>query len=165
LSAWKIARIILIVASFASGVVEGLYVPGEIFQDLYHNFGILGVALLLLFPVVFFPVAMLLVIGVQFVNPFTSPKWTAPTWNSNFLNLRDPMHFFHLVAFMGVSGGVGLLACSPFVGLWVLFEGVSCLASSVSLLLGIRLCMKVFKSKYDRTDRPLDRGPLAPEKE
>lgn len=149
MSAWKIARIILIVASFASGVVEGLYVPGAIFQDLYHNFGILGVALLLLFPVVFVPVAMLFVIGVQFVNPFTSPKWKAPTWNSNFLNLRDPLHFFHLGAFLGVSGAAGLLVCSPFAGLWVFLAGVSCLTASVSLLLSIRLCMKVYASKFE----------------
>jgi hypothetical protein len=149
LSAWKIARIILIVAGFISGIFQGLYDPGRIYQVFCHEFGVVGIAFLILFPVVFFPPASLLVIGVQSINPYSAVRWTKPSWDSNFLNPRDPMHFVHLGAFMALAVAAGLIICSPFVGLWVFLEGVSCLASSAGLFLGIRLCMKVFARKFE----------------
>ncbi len=43
-------------------------------------------------------VAMLLVIGIQAVNPWSAKVWLRPSWLADPFSLRQPCQFFHLGA-------------------------------------------------------------------
>jgi hypothetical protein len=107
-----------------------------------------------IFAILFPPLALLFVIGIQAVSPFSAPRWTKPSWRSNFLNLRDMLHFFHFGAFAGLAGAAGSALGSLAVQgrLDFVVAAMQALAS-LGILAGVRLCMRVYRSKYQ--DKPL----------
>lgn len=53
----------------------------------------------------FFPIAMIILIGVQVVNPRSAKLWHHPSWISNPFNFRDPIQFFHFGAIITIAQG------------------------------------------------------------
>jgi hypothetical protein len=53
------------------------------------------------------PVGLVAVMGVQCVNPRSAPTWEYPSWRSNFLNLRQPLQFFHFAGYVSLAQGIG----------------------------------------------------------
>ena len=87
---WKIARLVLC----GIGIVQGIIVPFlpqllEVPQDpmLSSVIPLPWSLILIILPILFFPFAMLFVIGIQSANPLSNKVWTKSDWNSNFLNL------------------------------------------------------------------------------
>jgi len=108
---------------------------------------ILILLLVLAGPLLFVP----LILWVQARNPVSSPVWTLPNWNSNFLNFQDPVHFFHFGAVLGFVYGLGY-----FGDAFVIFDklkmaaGACVIASSISLFLGVKASMRLFATKYQK---------------
>lgn len=44
-------------------------------------------------------IAMLLVVGLQAINPQSAGVWTKPNWYVNPFSLKQPLQFFHLMGF------------------------------------------------------------------
>ncbi len=103
---------------------------------------------LILFPLLFFPVASVFVIGIQYVNPCTGERWTVPHWNSNFLNLRDPLHFLHLAKCLALAMAIGSVAALPFGGSSYLLQSLMYLSCFFGIHLGIGICIRMFGTKF-----------------
>jgi len=50
------------------------------------------------------PLGLLVVIGVQAVNPLSDVKWTIPTQRSNPFHFGNPLLFFHFWLFRRICG-------------------------------------------------------------
>jgi hypothetical protein len=151
---WYWVRIGLLVAFFAMGIVF----PYNDFRiDVFAAAVPGGIPVLVIgmciFAILFPPLALIFVIGIQAVNPYSAPRWTKPSWRSNFLNLRDMLHFFHFGAFAGLAGAAGSALGSLAVqGRLDFVVAVMQALASLGFLAGVRLCMRVYRFKYQ--DKP-----------
>jgi len=93
--------------------------------------------------------ALVAVVGIQAINPWSPKVWRKPAWRESFLTFGDPIRFFHFVAFCTVAAGCGRFL-PPLVGAGRLdLLGAAWLCGGAVVLLGVKLCMHVYKSKYD----------------
>jgi len=101
-------RIGLLVAFFALGIIfpYNEFRIDELADAVPVGIPVLVIGMCIL-AILFPPLALIFVIGIQAFNPFSAPLWTKPSWRSNFLNLRDPLHFFHFGAFAVLAGAAG----------------------------------------------------------
>jgi len=92
-------------------------------------------------------IGMLLVIGIQRINPRSSREWRYPSWSINPFLLREPLQFFHLSGFYLIAVGVGsalrLLALGQSPQLSVLFFP----ACGAGVLAGVHLCTLAYRGK------------------
>jgi uncharacterized membrane protein len=58
---------------------------------------------------VFTPVATLLLVAVQAVNPYSAKVWRKPSWQANPFVFKEPLQFIHLVAYCSIASGI--VAC------------------------------------------------------
>ena len=138
--------------------LAGLFVPAEQFEELRSrpNRTLATVGVFKVVSLSFIPLMLLLVIGIQAVNPFSDDKWTVPTHRSNPLRLGNPLLFFHFGAFIGGASGLGMLVSSLWNGLFVAAFGAVVVLGSIMSLVGVRLCSRVFKHKM--MEGPPDQG-------
>jgi hypothetical protein len=95
----------------------------------------------------FTPVALLFVVGIQAVNPYSAKIWTRPSWYANPFNLRQPLQFFHPSAFFFMAGGVAAIPALPWAGVSAAPLAFILLTCGVGALLGVCLCVVTFRSK------------------
>ena len=105
------------------------------------------VALLLIS--VFSPIAIVIVLGMQRVNPYSAKIWHRLSWTTNSFNFREPIQFFYFGAFVSLAQGVVILcriaaAQTPFY-----VEALVPSAMGLGILLGVRMTVLVFGSKFD----------------
>ncbi len=144
-STWIKIRLSFFVICFASA----LFVPAEqsekfeISSDWMFSveviFAILGL--------MFIPIGLLLVIGLQAANPFSDEKWSPPTHRSNPLHFGNPLLFFHFAAFGIGAQSLGFLTSSLWNGWPVAVLGTFGVLGAIMVLVDVRLCMRVFKDK------------------
>jgi len=137
---WHIIRIILVVLFFVSGFFN--------FDDGLKNPPLAIQIFFIIAPIFFFPLALLIVIGVQYINPLQYKRWTLPSMDSNFLSLMDPVHFFHASVYFSASAGLGVIIGALFRDSLNPMEGLKYLSSSLGIFLGIKLCIKVYYKKF-----------------
>jgi hypothetical protein len=93
------------------------------------------------------PVMLLLLLGIQALNPRSDPKWTFPAWDDNVLNFGQPLRFFHFIGTLMAATAVGA-SLSIMLGrttdYWPI-GGAGGLA--MGLWLGVRLCWRMFSHK------------------
>jgi uncharacterized membrane protein len=95
----------------------------------------------------FTPLAVLLLVAVQAVNPYSAKVWRKPSWQVNPFLFKDPLQFFHLAAYhFMVAGIVGCLTlfyrgkeAAP-LAVWLLSIGMG-------LWLGMQLSLLIFRRK------------------
>jgi len=147
MTAWYKARVVLCVLGFIEGVVIAVLGLGAFVNiSLVFTIVMIPVVALLSVPILLF------VIGIQVRNPFQDRKWVLPDWDSNILNFRQPLNFFHAGAFMFIGAGTGCVIGSVFGGVAYVAEGAVLLAGGVGLLWGINLCSKLYKDKFSLDD-------------
>ncbi len=137
MSTWLPVRIALIAGSAISSFVPPLQPQASPPIDWR------AVCLIFAFSVI----GMLFVIGMQAINSRSSPVWTKPSWYENPFTLKNPLQFFHLAGYaMLASGGVFsarlLISGEPFFP-----ESVVLVAMGAGSLIGVNLCMSVYKFK------------------
>lgn len=152
---WLKIRIGLI----AFGFVSALFVPRARFEELrsFPSWVLAVVAGFAVVSLALIPVMLLFVIGIQTINPFSDKEWTPPTHHSSPFRLGNPLLFFHFGAFFIGAGGLGLLVSSLWNGLFAAAHGLLVVLGSLMLLVGVRVCMRVFKHKMaaGSPDQPL----------
>ena len=112
----------------------------------------------ILLPLIFFPLAMVMGISIQSINPFQNKPWTIPNWDSNFFSLTNPLHFFHTAAFFMASSAVGTLLASFFTGSSTFIIGLEGLSGSAGILLGVKLCTKIYRKKFQPKSEAVQRA-------
>jgi hypothetical protein len=100
-----------------------------------------GIAVLVL------PFMLVAVLSIQAVNPLSDKQWTRPTHASNPFRLGNPLLFFHFAAYLALAQAVGILLSALWNGVYAAALGVFMLLGAVATLVGVRLSMRVFKSK------------------
>jgi hypothetical protein len=91
---------------------------------------------------------MVLVLGIQRVNPRSARVWHRPLWDSNPFNFKDPLQFFQLGAFVFLADAVVTLIRWMFSSVPFYLELLVPPAMGLGILLGSRLTRLVFRSKF-----------------
>lgn len=97
---------------------------------------------------IFFPIMMLVGTSVHALNPLTSARWQAPSWRTNFLNLRDPLHSWHFIGYGAIVLGLVRIARTLLLHLTFDKGGLLSVFCGLAVLAGVRLCLLLFKKKY-----------------
>jgi hypothetical protein len=136
---WLIVRWVIIVAS----AVGAFFVP--LGPQASPPMG-LGALLAIL---AFCPVGLLLVLGLQVINPRSARLWLRPSWQLNPFNFRQPLQFFHLAAYVCLAQALVVLA--RLAGSQVSFyvEALVPVAMAIGILLGLQLVTLVFRAKIE----------------
>ncbi len=142
---WSIGRTILCILAFVSGFVMNDPEAMELHPPL--SFAVVDAALVVLSPLLAY-FGLWFVLGFQSRNPRSAEYWSMPTWRSNWLDFRDPAHFFHLAAFIGIAFGAGLLSGFLMGHHGKLMDGIACIGAGSGLLVCLRRCPKLFPHKY-----------------
>lgn len=113
-----------------------------------------SVPLVLLFSVV----SVVILVGIQAVNPLSAREWRPPSWDATPFDLGQPLQVVHFGGWWFVVGGCGMLASSVLhaSGNWG-STGIV-LAAGIGLLFGVRLCERVFTSKVQSASSRVRRG-------
>jgi hypothetical protein len=122
--------------------VLSLFTPLEPKANPAINLSALGVIF------VFTILALLFVVGMQVVNPLSAKVWHKPDWNRNPFNLKDPIQFFHLAAYIMFAQGAVVLSRLLFSNIPFYLESLVPLVIGAGVLIGIKLAMHLFKVKY-----------------
>lgn len=110
--------------------------------------------------VLLMPVMLLAIIGLQALNPWSDDLWTRPTHRSNPFRLGNPLLLFHFAAYFAAASGLGVLVSSLWHGLYAAAYGALGILGAASVLVGVRLCMRVFKHKM--AEEPLEQPSQQP---
>lgn len=142
---WFRIRMALFVLTFLSA----LLVPNPQIEELSATSGMDQIFLFVFLGVVavFIPFMLLCTLAIQAINPFSDKVWTRPTHQSNPFRLGNPLLFFHFGVYLCAASGLGIIVSSLWRGLFAAVFGLIMLVYSVSILLGVRLTMRVFKHK------------------
>ncbi len=142
---WFSIRLILFVLSFLSA----LLVPNPQIEELSRTSGMDRIFFFVALAVVavLIPFMLLAVLAIQTINPFSDKVWTCPTHQSNPFRLSNPLLFVHFCIYLCAAAGLGTVISCFWQGPFAAIFGFIMLAYSVSILLGVRLAMRVFKHK------------------
>ena len=97
---------------------------------------------------IFIPIMIVVIISGFAHNPLTSARWRGPSWKTNFLNLRDPLHFFHFGGCISIILGLVRIARTLLLHLTFDKGGLLSVFCGLAVLSGVRLCLLLFKKKY-----------------
>ena len=105
---------------------------------------------------VFSTLAIPFLVGMQnFLNPYSAPRWTKPSWYENPFNFQQPIQFFHLAGFVMMVLGISQLLTSSFPDLSSPSAGVLFLAIGFGDWLGVWICVFVFRRRFSWTYDPV----------
>jgi hypothetical protein len=139
---WLIGRIALCIVAFGGALASAQAPPTSLRRTPNPDF-----IIALASPVIAYA-ALKYVVGFQARSTYSSSQWTAPSWRSNFLNVRDPLHFVHAASFVLIAVGLGQVFVSLCV-CWGAREGaIACLGGATGLLLGVKRREILFPEKY-----------------
>ena len=138
MSKWKLLRMSLIVFI----AVSSLFAPLEPQVKPPIGWPVLGAIF------IFTPFGLFLVIGMQSVNPLSAKVWRKPDWDINPFNFRDPVQFFYFGAFLMLAQGIVTLCRIAFTKAPFYPESLIPLVMGLGMLLGVRIIMFAFRSKY-----------------
>lgn len=97
----------------------------------------------------FCPVGLVLVLGLQVVNPRSAKLWLLPSWQLNPFNFRQPLQFFHLGAYVCLSQALVILARLVISPVPFYVEALVPLAMALGIFLGLQLVALVFRAKIE----------------
>ncbi len=146
---WASGRLILCGAAFVSGLISD---GGEAIETQLSLQIAVDTVLVVLSPLLAY-LGLWFVIDVQSRTSYSAQYWTIPTWKSNWLNVRDPAHFFHAGAFGVLALGAGLLAGFLVGNHGKLMDAVACIGGGLGLLVGVKRCPKLFPHKYGDVEK------------
>jgi hypothetical protein len=97
----------------------------------------------------FCPVGLLLVLGLQVINPRSARLWLRPSWQINPFNFRQPLQFFHLAAYVCLAQALVVLARLAVSQVSFYVEALVPVAMAIGILLGLQLVTLVFRAKIE----------------
>ena len=98
------------------------------------------------------PVAVLFVVGIQALNPWSAPTWRKPSWTVNPFDFSQPLQSLHVTSFFFLAGGVAAFSSLPFHGWSGAPLAVSLVSIGAGSWVGVWLCVWCFRHKLVRDD-------------
>jgi len=144
MSNWRKVRIGLSIISFIQGVLLAYFAQDTSFvtAPLFLQ------VVIIISPMVLSPIILLAIIGVQYKNPLQDKPWTKPNMDSNFLNFKDPLHFFHAAGIFAVACGLGHILGAAFNSWRTVTIGLGVLSGSLGIFIGVAMCVRVYRKKF-----------------
>lgn len=107
-----------------------------------------GSIILLLLFFVFGVIAMVLVLGLQAINPRSAAVWTEPDWRVNPFSLKQPLQLFHMAGFCCIASGfsANVLAQTRHV---TELESLFPAALGAGILVGIKCRVALYRRKFE----------------
>ena len=123
-------------------IIAGCFVPLGPRATPPLDWGVLGIIF------VFCPIAMVIVFGIQRVNPHSAKVWCRPSWTTNPFNFRDPVQFFHLAALVSIAQGLIVITRVWITSYPFYAEALVPLAMGLGAWVGVKVVMVVYRSKF-----------------
>lgn len=101
--------------------------------------------------VVFIPVALVLVIGFQRLNPGSAKVWHRPSWSTNPFDFRDPIQFFNLGAFLSIAQGIVALLRVLVTSVPLYPEAFVPLTMGIGIWLGVKMVVLLYPAKFNQS--------------
>ncbi len=144
ISSWRRIRIFLYLLIFVSCFINSMLKP---------HLGLSNSPFVLdwkkiFYPIIGFPVILPPLIWAQANASYALKKWTIPNIDTNFINFRDPLHFFHAASHVYSFGGIAIIIASFLNHMSDIRNGLYALAVGVGLIIGVKLCIIVCRKKY-----------------
>ena len=98
----------------------------------------------------FIPIALVLVIGFQRLNPRSAKVWRHPSWSTNPFNFRDPIQFFYFGAFLSIAQGIVTLLRVLVAPAPLYPEEFVPLTMGVGIWLGVKMVVALNRAKFDQ---------------
>ena len=99
---------------------------------------------------VFIPIALVLVIGFQRLNPRSAKVWQHPSWSTNPFNLRDPIQFFYLAALLSIAQGVVAILRVFIASVPLYPEAFVPLTMGIGTWLGVKIVVLLNPAKFSQ---------------
>jgi hypothetical protein len=98
---------------------------------------------------VFCPIGLLFVLGLQVIKPRSAKLWLRPSWQLNPFNFRQPLQFFHLAAYACLAQALGILVRLAVSQVSFYVDSLVPLAMAIGILFGLQLITLVFRAKIE----------------
>ena len=158
---WYRIRLAIYLLAFIGGAAAPLGYQAAVAREIQSLPGwaivLLGAAAVAVLLTI--PLLLLFVIGIQAINPFTDEEWRVPTHASNPFHFRNPYPFFHFAAYVMGAGGGGLLISGLWHGPIAAVQGLLTLVGAGMLLVGLRLCTRVYAHKLPSAPQTKNQKP------
>lgn len=139
MSTWSYIRVALILFVGASSFFGALEAAAD------PPIGWAGLLAIL----VFCPIAVVLVLGFQVINPWSAKVWRRPSWHLNPFNFREPLQFVHLAAYVCLTQGLVTLARVAGSSAPFFVEALVPLAMAGGFFAALHVGMLLFSSKVE----------------
>ncbi|MBW7930456.1 MAG: hypothetical protein H3C57_04010 [Gammaproteobacteria bacterium] len=137
MSNWKIFRMATVAAAFAAGLMGA--------QAALVSQRIPWITLFAMFAASI--PAMLLIIWLQRINPWSAPAWRFPDWALNPFQLREPLQFFHFTGYLIFAAGLGGIVGGMYGSHAITANNQMLVAIGLGQLAGVYACTIVFRTK------------------
>ena len=91
-------------------------------------------------------VALIFVVGIQFVNPRSAAQWRYPSWKLNPFRTKEPLQFFHLAGFLFVAAGLGAIGNALVEGSRI-YDGALFVVLGLGTVAGVYICTVLYGRK------------------
>ncbi len=92
-------------------------------------------------------VILMILIGIQAVNPRSAASWEYPKWNKSFLDFSNPLRFFHFGAWYFAAVAVGATTGWLARGVENLWLVSSASGAAAGTWLGVNAAWRAYKWK------------------
>ena len=141
---WLFARAALAAVVFIAGLI-GLGAHRQLPESA--NPGI-GLAVIVAFQLVAWPIMLLLVLGLQAINPFSARTWEYPRWSDNPFRFSQPLRFFHMAIFTMAAAALGTSLSALWRPVEPVMEIGAPLGMAGGLWLGLQAVWRVYAWKH-----------------
>lgn len=149
----KKIRKVLYLLGFLSGIcsftqkslLRAFFADMDFSNPIIVGFFSFSLIMVLLFPYC----GLLFILGLQSINPFSAERWIKPSHETNPLNLKQPLFFFHFASYIALFYSIGILLSSSWNGWLALVEGALNVIISINMIFALKLCQIIFKKKFE----------------
>lgn len=134
---WKVFRMSVVAVVFGAGMLGAQAVLVSERIPWITLFGMFAAAI----------PAMLVVVWLQRINPWSAEVWRFPDWSLNPFLLREPLQFFHFTGYVIFAAGLGGIIGGMFASSAITANNQILVAGGLGQLAGVYACTIVFRSK------------------
>ncbi len=88
------------------------------------------------------------VLAIQFVNKKSAGVWEPPSWSENPFQIKQPIQFFHLGAWLFIVSSLVSVIQTWFKNPKFILDALMPLFIGVGLLIGVQLSRALFRRKF-----------------
>jgi len=136
---WLLVRLGLIAVSAAAYAIQG---PASAHTEPPIDLSALIMGLF------FGIIGLQFVLAIQFINKKSAENWEPPSWSENPFQMKQPIHFFHLGAWLFIVSSLVSVIQTWLKSPKFILDALMPLVIGVGLLIGVHLSRALFRRKF-----------------